>query len=133
MLNCCNHSFKASFKFYAAPANKKYKLRKILFSFCPHCNSAVYKEILSDYEGNYTHTQQLRGAKALEAYQKACFSRLVFFEKVPFGTKTNANWYYGDFLKTHKKDEKGNPVYMQLRRNFCAEKEILCTSRVFYG
>lgn len=132
MLNCCGINFKASYKFYAAPVNKKYKLRKILFSFCPHCNSAVYKEILSDYEGNYTHKQQLRGAKALEAYQKACFSRLVFFEKVPFGTKTNANWYYGDFQKTRKKDEKGNIEYLQLKRSFCGDKEVIGKAKVIY-
>lgn len=132
MLNCCGINFKASYKFYAAPVNKKYKLRKILFSFCPHCNSAVYKEILSDYEGNYTHKQQLRGAKALEAYQKACFSRLVFLEKVPYAAKTSANWYYGDFLKTREKDEKGKPIYLQLRRSFCGDKEIVGEPKVTY-
>ena len=132
MLNCCNRAFKASYKFYVAPDTKEYKMRQVLFSLCPHCNNAVYKEILTDYNGAYIHKQQLRGAKALEAYQKACFSRLVFFEKVPFGTKTNANWYYGDFQKTRRKDEKENPVYLQFKRSFCGEKEIMGVAKVHY-
>ena len=131
MLNCCNRTFKASHKFYAVPA-KDYKMRQVLFSLCPHCGNAVYKEILTDYNGAHIQRQQLRGAKALEAYQKARFSRLVFFEKVPFGTKTNANWYYGDFQKTLRKDERGNPVYLQLKRSFCGEKEIMGVAKVHY-
>lgn len=132
MLNCCNHTFRASYKFYAVPDKNKYKMRQVLFSLCPHCNNAVYKEILTDYNGAYIHRQQLKGAKALEAYQKACFSRLVFLEKVPYAAKTSANWYYGDFLKTREKDEKGNIEYLQLKRSFCGDKEVIGKAKVIY-
>ena len=41
------------------------------------------------------------------------------------GTKSNQNYYYGDYKISSEKDSNGNPVYIQLRRNFNLEAEIL--------
>ena len=41
------------------------------------------------------------------------------------GTKSNQNFYYGDYKITNKKDSQGNPIYLQLRRNFNNESTVL--------
>lgn len=49
------------------------------------------------------------------------------------GTFSNQNVFYGDFLKTRKKDSKGNPIYEQTRKNFNGQYEILNTIHTNYS
>jgi hypothetical protein len=63
----------------------------------------------------------LSGKDAELAFEKVI--RSLRSEKC--GTKTNQNFYFGDYKVTKKKDANGNPVYLQLRRNFNDEAEIL--------
>ena len=106
--------------------------KKIEYRICPHCKTPIYQETIKRFDNTETTPKPLKGEKAVKAFKRALLNRLVFFEKVPFGTKTNANWYYGDFQKTRRKDEKENPVYLQLKRNFCGEKEIMGVAKVHY-
>ena len=49
------------------------------------------------------------------------------------GSFSNQNVFYGDFLKTRKKDIKGNPIYEQTRKNFNGQYEILNTIHTNYS
>lgn len=130
MLFCCSKELKPFNVFNVACENCVYK--KIEYRICPHCKTPIYQETIKRFDNTETTPKPLKGEKAVKAFKRALLSRLVFFEKVPFGTKTNANWYYGDFQKTRRKDEKENPVYLQLKRNFCGEKEIMGVAKVHY-
>ena len=44
---------------------------------------------------------------------------------MPCGSWTRQNLWYGDFMKTNRKDANGNPIYLQLRKNFNGQYEIL--------
>ena len=68
-----------------------------------------------------TYKKELSGVKAYRAYTKT-------IEKVAIqqqGNKSAQNYYYGDFKKTREKDKNGNPIYIQLRKNFNNDFEIL--------
>jgi len=41
------------------------------------------------------------------------------------GTKSNQNYHYGDYRISKKKDMYGNPIYIQLKKDFNNETEIL--------
>ena len=49
------------------------------------------------------------------------------------GSFSNQNVFYGDFLKTRKKDIKGNTIYEQTRKNFNGQYEILNTIHTNYS
>ncbi len=131
MLFCCAKNFTASYKFHVYPNENLSK--KIEFSYCPHCDNAVYKEIITYPNGTIKETQQQKGIKAEESFAKAKFNRLNFLERLKQGSKANQNWFYGDFKRTAKKDERGNNVLLQLKRNFNGQAIILGEAPVTYA
>ena len=115
---CCNHFLNVRSFFVVAQQN--YESLKIEYSRCPHCKKSFYKEIKTDFNGNRYNTNTKMGKEAEFLIEKAFLNRLDFF--TPKGTKTNQEWYYGDFKKTNQKDEKGNLLELQIKRNFNGEE-----------
>ncbi len=132
MLFCCSKNFTASYKFPVFPQEGEF-FKKIEFSYCPHCDSAVYKEIITLPNGTIKESTQQKGIKAEEAFAKAKFNRLNFLERLKQGSKANQNWFYGDFKKSDKKDSRGNIILLQLKRNFNGEAIILGEAPVTYA
>ncbi len=66
-------------------------------------------------------------------FEKAKFNRLNFLDRLKQGSKTNQNWFYGDFKKSDKKDDRGNIILLQLKRNFNGEAIILGEAPVTYA
>ena len=130
MFFCCNHQVKQFNSFYIPTENFKYKIA--LIAYCPHCGSALYKEMKTSFNDIKHISKQRKGEEAQKLISKALFNRLIFFEKAKTGNKQDQNWFYGDFSKTREKDENGNPIYLQLRCNFNREYEILNKVRVKY-
>ncbi len=97
MLFCCAKNFTASYKFHVYPNENLSK--KIEFSYCPHCDNAVYKEIITYPNGTIKETQQQKGIKAEELFEKAKFNRLNFLERLKQGSKGNMGFYWFDGLK----------------------------------
>ena len=96
--------------------------------FC--CNNHFagnFSRILFNSELNYRRIDGKE--KVNELSGKAANDRMAFWRKrlksSKQGSWTKQNIYYGDFRKTRKKDEFGNPIYLQLRRNFNNEAEII--------
>lgn len=123
MFYCCNKRFNATSSCYIPTQNFKYKIA--LYAYCPICGSALYKEKKMSFNNNKHIGKQRKGKEAEKLISKAIFNRLIFFEKTKMGSKQNQNWFYGDFCKTREKDEKGNPIYLQLRCNFNNGYEVL--------
>lgn len=132
MLSCCAKNFTASYRFAVFPKEGEL-FKKIEFSYCPHCDNAVYKEIITLPNGEINETPQQKGIKAEEEFAKAKFNRLNFLERLKQGSKANQNWFYGDCKKSNKKDERGNPVWLQLKRNFNGEAKVLGEAPVVYA
>lgn len=118
MLFCCNNHFAGSFS--RILFNTELNYRRIEFGICPVCGCLKFRDYKIDYSGK---------EKVNELSGKAANDRMVFWRKRLKSTKqgswTKQNIYYGDFRKTRKKDEFGNPIYLQLRRNFNNEAEII--------
>ena len=118
MLFCCNAHFVSSFSYVLF--NTKYSYRRIEFGICPFCGVFKFrdykqdftgKEIIKDLTGKESQTKLNQWRKKINSYKQ--------------GTKSKQNTYYGDFRKTNRKDKNGNPIYLQLRRNFNNEAEII--------
>ena len=117
MLFCCNCRFVG--RYFHVLSNTRDFYRKIEFGICPKCG--VYKFL--DYRvisGNVKE-KKLSGRKATLAFEKI----IRKLSLMKHGTKSNQNFYYGDFKATKRKDSFGNTIYMQLRKNFNNEEEIL--------
>ncbi len=118
MLFCCNAHFVSSFSYVLLNTNSTY--RKIEFGVCPICGCFKFKDYIQSYNGN-------EKVKLLSG--KAANDRLNYWKKrlknVKQGTKSRQNTYYGDFQKTNRKDENGNPIYLQLRKNFNNQSEVI--------
>lgn len=93
---------------------------RVEFAKCPHCKKSFYKEVRTDYRGKTSNTNIKMGKEAEFLIQKAFLSRLDFFTST--GTKSNQNWYYGDLKKSSQRDEKGNLLEFQIKRNFNGEE-----------
>lgn len=118
MITCCNRHFTGEFRHVLSWRANFY--RKIEFGICPCCKN--FKFI--DYRiinNDDTRIKTLSGKEAVSAYEKI----LKRVQKISSGSKSNMNYHYGDFKKTKKVDEYGNPVYLQLRKNFNNESEVL--------
>ena len=126
----CKKHYTASQSFFIEPSNFKFK--KIHFLKCPRCQEKIYKEITVSFKDEIAYRIHF-GKKAEKLFNRALFNRLVFLEKISQGTKSNQNWYYGDFEKTNKKDEKGNPIYLQLKKNFNGQITVLGAAPIKYG
>ncbi|MFR1671626.1 MAG: hypothetical protein ACLSWI_01625 [Candidatus Gastranaerophilaceae bacterium] len=117
MISCCNKLFNSVFSRIIENKNNFY--RRIEFGVCPICGNFKFRE-LKLINGNEL-IKQLSGKKAksqLLKWEKK-------FNKITIGTKANQNVFYGDFKKTRKKDEFGNDIYLQLKKNFNNQTEVL--------
>ena len=117
MLFCCNCRFIG--RFFRVLSNTNDFYRKIEFGVCPKCGTNQF----SDYRIIMGKVKQKihSGKSAFNAFEK-------FLDKlspIKMGTKSKQNYYYGDFKLTRKKDSFGNPIYLQLRKNFNNVTEIL--------
>jgi hypothetical protein len=117
MLICCNRLFQGGFHYVVSNTDDFY--RRIEFGICPNCG--VYR--FRDYRiiNEKTKDKILSGKEALSAYEKF-LSKLKVCKQ---GIKSNQNYHYGDFRATSKKDENGNLIYLQLRKNFNDEVEVI--------
>lgn len=125
MLFCCNKHYTGSFS--RVLVNNSALYRRVEFGTCPNCNVIKYREYIQ-FENGLEKVKDLSGDKAMNAYNKMC-SRL---KNTVQGSKTNQNVYYGDFKKTRRKDANGNPIYLQVRKNFNNQTEILNQIKTAY-
>lgn len=78
-------------------------------------------------------TKTKTGLEAERLIKSAWVNRLIFLDQKPHGTKSNQNWYYGDYKRSIAKDDKGRPIEIQIKRNFNGEEvENLGEARVIY-
>lgn len=94
--------------------------KRVDFGFCQGCGTA-HTLIYTMYKDGHDREKHFSGKIAINEFKK--YQRLKNNTKQ--GSKSNQNVYYGDFRKTRKKDKNGNPVYLQLRKNFSGDYEIL--------
>ncbi len=118
MLTCCNRHFKANFSYILN--NSKYFYRAIEFAYCPNCHTAKFKDYVQ-FEDGSDFAKELSGKKAILTYEK--WLKKINSQK--YCSFANQNVYYGDFKKTNRKDLNGLPIYIQLRKNFNNQSEIL--------
>ena len=116
MLNCCNYRFRGGY-FYVL-ANKKDFYRRIEFGICPQCG--IYKFLDYKIICGKEKTRTLSGKFAEETFRKIC--KKLQNEKQ--GSKSDSNYYYGDF-KIIKDKKTKKLTYLQLRKNFNNDTEIL--------
>lgn len=117
MLNCCNRRFHGSY--YRVLANREDFYRRIEFGICPCCG--IYKFFEYRMFNGEVKQKILSGNEAYKTFEKI----LNKLKEEKQGTKSNQNFYYGDYKITKKKDSRGNPIYLQLKRNFNNESTIL--------
>lgn len=125
---CCNHLL--SVKSFSIQSDS-FEQKKVEYARCPHCGKSFYKEIRIDFKGYTSNTSTKMGKEAEFLIQKAFLNRLDFFTNT--GSKGNQNWFYGDFKKSTQRDEKGNLLEFQIKRNFNGvEVANLGISKVIY-
>lgn len=120
LLDCCNAYFESYFSYVLTCTSTLY--RKIIFGRCPNCGNYVFKEY-RQFENGLEDLKVLRGKAAQDRINR--WTQKLKNQKS--GSLSNQNYYYGDFKKTGRKDSNGNPIYVQLRRNFNGQSEILNT------
>ena len=117
MLNCCNCDFRGSYCHVLC--NRENFYRRIEYGICPKCN--VVKFLDYRLVNGKEKIKILSGVSAENTFNKI-YTKIVTEQNC---SKSNQNFYYGDFKSTGKKDLNGNPVYLQLRKNFNGEADIL--------
>ena len=118
MLNCCNRFFSGLVRRVLSMRTDFY--HRIEFGICPNCGRyrfLDYRRLTCGKE----RIKSLAGKEALHAYEKI----LEKLKHQKHGSKSNQNYHFGTFKKTKRLDKFGNPVYLQIRRNFNNEDEIL--------
>ena len=118
MLKCCNTSFSGVYRFVVQNNTNGY--RRIEFGICPKCGVYVYLDYRECSDG-VIKTKSLRGKEALTKFNT--WEKHLTSQKQ--GSYVNQNIHYGEFRKTRRVDENGNPIYLQLRKNFNNEVEVL--------
>ena len=118
MLDCCNINYNGSFS-YVLFSSKDY-YRRIEFGICPVCGCAKFSDCQYFFDG----TDKVRRLKGKNAFNKYEFWRKKLLN-TKHGFRSNQNVYYGDFKKTPRKDENGQPIYLQLRKNFNDQTEVI--------
>lgn len=118
MLGCCNSLFNGSFSYVLFSSKDNY--RRIEFGICPRCGCLKFK----DYRYFYDGTDKVRYLTGKAALQKLEYWRKKVAQAKQ-GTRGNQNVYYGDFQKTSRRDENGNTIYLQLRKNFNDQSEVI--------
>lgn len=118
MIGCCNSLFTGSFSYVLFSSKDNY--RRVEFGICPHCGCLKFK----DYRVFFDGTDKVKYLTGKAALQKLEYWRKKISED-KHGTKGNQNVYYGDFQKTNRRDDNGNLIYLQLRKNFNDESEVI--------
>ena len=118
MLECCNRRFAGGFS--RVLVNSRDFYRKVEYGICPHCGCQKLRE-LRQVMGGSVRERLLSGREAETRYEKVVKN----LSEIKHGNFANQNFYYGDFKKTRRKDEFGNPIYLQLRKNFNNDVEVL--------
>lgn len=118
MLSCCNELFRGSFSYVLFSFKNTY--RKVEFGICPQCGCLKFKDYKQLYDG-FEEVKYYTGKKALQKLE--CWRKRL--NNCKCGTKCNQNLYYGDFQKSKLKDENGNPIFWQLRKNFNGQSEVI--------
>lgn len=118
MIGCCNTLFHASFSYVLFSSENNY--RKVAFGICPKCGCLKFK----DYRYFYDGTDVVKYYTGKIALQKLNYWRRKI-SMTKYGTRGNQNVYYGDFKKTNRLDENGNIIYLQLRKNFNDQSEVI--------
>lgn len=117
MLLCCNRRFRGGY--YRVLSNRQDFYRRIEFGICPECGNYRFLD-LRILEGKLRE-KYLSGKAAEQAFEKVI--KKLRNEKQ--GTLSNQNFYFGDFKISRKKDADGNPIFIQLKRNFNNEIQVL--------
>lgn len=94
--------------------------KTVKFAICQECGT-VHTVIYTRYKDGHDKEIHLTGAIAIKEFNK--YKKIK--NNIRQGTKSNQNVYYGDFRRTRKKDKKGNPVYLQLCKNFNGDYTVL--------
>ena len=102
--------------------------KRVDFGYCQACGTA-HTLIYTMYKDGHDKEIRFKGTTAIKKFKK--YEQLK--NHIRQGTKSNQNVFYGDFLKTRKRDIKGNPIYMQTRKNFNGQYEILNTIQTKYS
>lgn len=119
MLFCCNNLFTGSISKVIKNNNIFY--RRIEFGTCPVCGVAKYRDIKFSVLTKKEKYKVLSGTKA----EKKIKELLDKKNNERYGSKSNQNFYYGDFKKTNEKDINGYPIYLQLRKNLNGQSEVI--------
>lgn len=120
MFFCCNTYFKSVFSYVLKNNNESY--RRIEYGICPKCAVEKFRDFQQHNGKNKVRI--LKGTAAKTKFEQ--WEKRLKAQK--HGAKSNQNFYYGDFKKTSKKDDKGKPVLIQIRKNFNGEYEEIQTS-----
>lgn len=120
MLECCNRLYNGSFSYVYF--SSEYYYRRVEFGVCPNPNCLCPK--FKDFRILYDGTEQIKVYTGKEALRKFEQWRKKLL-KQKHGTKGNQNVYYGDFRKTNRRDPNGNVIYLQLRKNFNNQAEVM--------
>lgn len=118
MLTCCNQYFYGTYA--KIVADNSFYYRRIEYGICPHCGCVIFIDYIQRFDGEEI-IKQYQGERAvckIKKWQQSLINNFI-------GTKGNQNVYYGDFKRTNRKDENGNPIYYQLRKNFNNQSEII--------
>lgn len=124
LMYCCGERLNVTRLIFNA--NGHYK--RVQFGVCQDCGTPQTL-VYSMNKNGIDREKRFIGKTALQEFKK--YQRLKNNSKQ--GSFANQNIYYGDFKRTNKKDEKGNPVYQQLRKNFNNQTEYLGEIRTFYS
>ena len=115
MLRCCSVSFAAQTKI-VLPA-RGFLYRCFEYGICPHCGASVSRVLKQDAAYDITVVQR-SGAKAERELFKAKRERERADAMLKHGTFSNQHYCYGTYRVTGRKDERGNRICVQQRRNF---------------
>lgn len=120
MIECCRRFYNGSFSYVLF--SSEYYYRHLEFGICsnPNCLTPKFKDFKILYNGQ-EKCKIYTGKKAFEKFEY-WRKRIA---KIKNGTKSNQNVYYGDFQKTNRKDDNGNCIYLQLRKNFNEQSEVI--------
>lgn len=117
MLECCNIHFTGSFSYILISNTTNY--HKIEFGRCPQCNQMIFKDF-----NICLHSENIKIYKGQKADNKYKHWKMKLANQKT-GSYSNQNVYYGDFRRTRRVDNYGNPIYLQLKKNFNGQSEIL--------
>lgn len=115
MLRCCSVNFDPLKKIVLPARGVLY--RCLEFGICPNCGAKISRVIKQDAFYEVT-VMQRSGVKALRELEKATRERERADAMLKQGSFSRQNFVYGTYRVTSKKDERGNRICVQQRRNF---------------